>query len=198
VIIALLVGCRDVGTTVTPLANVDVATVDTPSRPWRRMNLDQLATSMETVSGLAWTEVEDGVTVRVFDELSGSLGKPDYLSSTYEERAPGLLFQKFLDDAAKGVCDEWMEMERVAPASERRFLLNVEPSDTFATNPDGIDRDLAGALLRFHGRVALPGDRVLDPWRTLFARGADAHGDPVDGWRLVCIALFTHPDFYTY
>ncbi len=196
-IVAWLVACAQTGT-VTPVAEVDVATLDAPARPWRRMNIDQLAASMEAVSGLEWTETVDGEEVRLFDKLSGSLGKPDYLSSTYEELTPGLLFQKFLDDASKDVCTRWIELEGSPATGDRRLIVNASPDDTLATNPDGIEADLSGALRSFHGRVVEPGDPALTPWRSLFAAGADASGDPLDGWRVVCVGLFTHPDFYTY
>lgn len=194
----LLVGCGSPTATITPVGEVGVATEDAPARPFRRMNIDQLAASMEAVSGVAWTERQDGEDVALFDTLSGSLGKPDYLSSTHEELTPGLLFQKFLDDAAKDVCTTWAEAERSAPAAERTLLVHVEPDDTLALNPDGVAKNVSAALLRFHGRVADPTDPVVEPWTLLFARGAEATGDPVGGWKLVCIGLFTHPDFYTF
>lgn len=196
-IVAWLVGCAQTGT-VTPVTEVGVATSDAPARPWRRMNVDQLAASMEAISGLEWTETIDGEDVALFDRLAGSLGKPDYLSSTYEEKVPGLLFQKFLDDAAKDVCTHWVALEGSPAAGDRRLIVNASPTDTLATDPDAIEADLAAALLTFHGRDVAPGDAALTPWRSLFAAATEADGDPLDGWRVVCVGLFTHPDFYTF
>ncbi|MFN7142769.1 MAG: hypothetical protein ACK4YP_03265 [Myxococcota bacterium] len=193
-----LLGCGGATATIAPVGEVGVATEDAPARPFRRMNIDQLAASIEAVSGVAWTEREDEEDVRLFDTLSGSLGKPDYLSSTHEELSPGLLFQKFLDDAAKDVCTTWAEAERSRPAAERTLLVHVEPDDTLAGNPDGVAANVAAALLRFHGHVVDPADAAVEPWSLLFARGAEATGDPVGGWKLVCVGLFTHPDFYTF
>lgn len=197
-ILLSLLACGGRDGSITPVGDVGIATLDAPARPMRRMNIDQLAASMETVSGIAWTEEQDGESVRLFDALSGSLGKPDYLSSTYEELSPGLLFQKFLDDASKSVCEAWADAERTGPSAERRLLVHVEPEDTTATNPSGVAENLSAALLRFHGRVLAPDDPALQPWQDLFDAGAAAQADPVDGWRLVCVGLYTHPDFYTY
>lgn len=196
----LLAACGAPEVTLAPVGPADLDVVAAaPSRPYRRMNLDQLSASIVRVSGRTWTEVgPDGEAVALFDQLSGSLGKPDYLSSTHEELAPGLLYQKFLDDAAKSVCAGWMADERVATRAERRLLAHAEPTDTLATAPDAVEQDLSGALLRFHGRVVPPGDPALGPWRRLFERGAALGGDPMDGWRLVCVGLFTHPDFYAW
>jgi len=71
-------------------------------RPLRRMHVDQLQASIERVTGgIRWTDGDDDL----LEELAGTLGRPDYLEVTHEDLEPGLVFQKFLDDAAIAVCD---------------------------------------------------------------------------------------------
>ena len=167
-------------------------------RSVRRMDIDQLAASVERATGgIRWTEQRDGKTVDLFEELAPTLGKPDYLQSTDEDLTPSLLFQKFLDDAAISVCGELMEREAASPASPV-FLVSVQPTDTFDSAPDAVEENLRAALLRFHGRKLKAGDPQLEPWTWLFRSATEASGDPLTGWNTVCIGLLTHPDFYSY
>ena len=197
----LLAGCGADPThqaAVNEVAEVDLAVV-TDSRSPRRMNIDQVNASMRAITGgIGWTEDVDGVEVDLFEQLAGSLGKPDYLASTVEDLQPGLLFQKFMDDAAKSVCPKLVAAEATRAASDRVFLVTVGADDTSATAPDAVRENIAAALLRFHGRVVLPDDPQVDPWQSLFDRATGVAGDPSDGWGLVCVALFTHPDFYAF
>ena len=173
-------------------------------RSWRRMNLDQLSASMTQVSGgLNWSELDDdGQPFDVLVALSGSLGKPDFLNSNTEELEPGLLFQKFLDDAASAICAKWIARERDQAPSERRLLVSVDFSDTPETAAAAIDDDIRAALLRFHGRpIASEGadaEAVLAPWRRLISAVWTATGDMGRAWQSTCIAMFTHPDFYSF
>lgn len=168
-------------------------------RSWRRMNVDQLRASIERVSGgIGWTEEQDGVAVELFDALDGTLGKPDYLAATEEDLAPGLLFQKFLDDAATSVCARLVEAEPGRAAWERTLLVDVTLLDTPTSNPDGIEANLRGALLRFHGREVSSGDASLQPWKDLLTAVYLHHQDMAPAWQAVCTALIVHPDFYRY
>ncbi|MCA9569003.1 MAG: hypothetical protein KC656_14235 [Myxococcales bacterium] len=167
--------------------------VGSAGRPRRRMNVDQLSDAIEHVTGYAWVEADQ----RLFDRLSGTLGKPEFLDSTEEDLAPGLLFQKFLDDAANAVCDTLVEREL---AGTSNVLLGAAgPTDTRATNAAAVDAALAAALLRYHGRRVSPGDPQLDPWTLLFDSTLTVTGgDTMAAWRSVCIGLIVHPDFYQY
>lgn len=163
-----------------------VATVD-PSplaygRDRKRMNIDQVAASIERVTGQSWQELDEtGEQVQLFDTLSGSLGKPDYLAATEEDLAPGLLFQKFLDDAARSTCITAAESER--PGSGEYLMLLETPED-----------NVRALILRFHGHEWPAADERLDPWLDLYSVAET----PERGWALVCVGLITHPDFYTY
>ncbi len=168
-------------------------------RTWRRMNIDQLRASIERVSGgISWTEEQDGVAVQLFQSLDGTLGKPDYLSATEEELSPGLLFQKFLDDAATSVCAQLVVAEPGRAAWERTLLVDVTLADTVDSNPAAIEANLRGALLRFHGREVPAGDPSLQPWKELLVAVYANHGDMAPAWQAVCTTLIVHPDFYRY
>jgi hypothetical protein len=189
-----------------PAGGVTTQVAETPlqsdasaGRSWRRMNLDQLRASIERVSGgIGWTEEQQGVAVQLFESLDGTLGKPDYLSATEEELAPGLLFQKFLDDAATSVCAALVAAEPGRAAWERTLLIDVTLSDTPDSNPAAIEANLRGALLRFHGREVPAGDASVQPWKDLLAAVYANHGDMAPAWQAVCTTLIVHPDFYRY
>ncbi|MEM9494000.1 MAG: hypothetical protein AAGC55_32935, partial [Myxococcota bacterium] len=184
-----------------PIDEVDVTPPSASSgRTWRRMDVDQLKASMSQISGgVEWTEIDDdGLEFDVIDSLSGSLGKPDFLDSNTEDLQPGLLFAKFLDDSAVAVCRRWMGRERDQPG-QRLLLVHADLSDTPQSAPDAIAANLSAALLRFHGRVVPVGDARLTPWIDLFSQVWSATGeDTFRAWRTVCVAMFTHPDFYNF
>lgn len=164
-------------------------------RDWRRMNINQLEASLERVSGgIVWEE--DGVPV--LEDLSATLGKPDYAQSTREDLVPNLLFQKFLDDAGTYTCTALLDREATDPANHV-FLVNAQLGDTLQTNADAVNANLAYLLLRYHGRSLAPDSDQLEPWRFLFdSTLLAAGGDTKVAWRNVCVGLVTHPDFYTY
>jgi len=171
-----------------------------PEAPWasrRRMTVDQLNASIRAVTGgIGW---EDGNGNDLFEELSGTLGKPDFIDSTMEDLTVSLLFQKFLGDAARDVCTQLSDRE-IDPGStaDPVLFLHAGLEDTVETNPAGIDQNLQALLLRFHGQsVPLDSER-LNPWRWLFTSSVHVTGDPVVAWRAVCVGLLTHPDFYSY
>ena len=84
-------------------------------RPRRRMNIDQLRTAFEQVSGgISWTERSGRNEVNLFETLSSTLGKPDFAQTTDEELEPTILFQKFLGDAARSVCFKMLDADRMA------------------------------------------------------------------------------------
>ncbi len=181
----------DVGTdgvgTITPPDEAD------PTRVRRRMSVHQLDASIRQATGFGWDVNGDNQ----FVEVAASLGVPDYVDRTTEDLEPGLLFQKFLDDAANHVCQELVDAEFSGQSDI--FLQGVDPQSTRADDPAGIDAALTGAVLRFHGYSLQPTDPQLDSWRFLFDSTLTATGgDTMAAWRSVCIGLIVHPDFYQY
>jgi hypothetical protein len=178
--IPLLLACAD-PVVVEPVGPVEPAPL-AYGRDRKRMDIDQVAASIEAVTGQRWTEQDtSGETQALFDALSGTLGKPDYLSATEEDLAPGLLFQKFLDDAARSTCTAAVEADL---GSGTNHILLV----------DDREDNMAELMLRFHGHQIEPNDERLQPWLDLHAAAVTSDR----GWALVCVGLITHPDFYTY
>ena len=164
--------------------------VEEPSRARKRMKLDQLdAAFTRSSGGITWTERRGGRDANQFVELSATLGKPDFIQVTTENLEASTLFQKFLDDAARSVCAKMILRDRSGEAEA--ILLTADAMD------DTIRSNLRSLVYRFHNRNLEPDSPDLEQWVWLFdsvrfVRDVDA------GWNAVCVALFNHPDFYTY
>ena len=162
-------------------------------RGWRRMDLEQLDTSIRKVTGgIGW---DDTTGNSQFEALADTLGAADFVQGTAEDLTVSLLFLKFLEDAAGNVCTRLVEREKGGAGV---FLTQVDAQMTTETDAAGIRATLADGLLRFHGRAVTPDSPQIEPWLFLFESGALVGGDPAEGWRAVCVGLLTHPDFYTY
>lgn len=185
-------------------------------RPRRRLNIDQLNDAMVRASGgIAWTELNRDVEVNQFDQLARTLGKPDYIQNTEEDLEPTILFQKFLGDASRSVCAKMLERDLAVVEIEQEYaqrpfedapedlpqktlLMHVTPEDTIDNNPEAVDANLRAMLMRFHGRVvAEHDDAALANWRWLLKSSRHV-AEPAQAWNAMCIALFTHPDFYSF
>ena len=192
--------------------------VDLGAQPWRerrRLDVDQLDASIrEVTGGIGWESWRDTgggnweVSERYFQSFGDTLGVPDYINSTSEDLTVSLLFEKFLDDAARDVCRRLADREggegRAYDGDAQGVFAPVDVSTPSAELADA-DRDqaLSNLLLRFHGREVEPASEQLQPWRDLHGRlaavaAADDSIPPRRAWEGVCVALMTHPDFYTY
>ena len=181
--------------TVLPGPEVEVQPEDTTlGRDRRRMDIDQLSASIETVTGgLKWAGLRSDDR---FDELAETLGKADYATNTQEDLSPSLLFQKFLDDAAADVCAQ--AVTREADGGLAILAPTAGLNARWSTEAAAIEADLAAALLRFHGRTFEVGSPELEPWTWLYRTTYEVTQDGPRTWRTVCVGLITHPDFYTY
>lgn len=171
----------------------DVPEPEPGIRSRQRLDLDQLDRALEDATGFRWTDAGDNA---MLENLSSTLGKPDYIQTTLEDLTPSLLFHKFLDDAARSVCTRLMAAEVDRAPEDRIFLVAVDPLAPLA-DADGTDETLSNALLRFHGRKWATDDLRLDVWRWLLGN-TPASVDPLLPWTNVCVGLLTHPDFYAY
>lgn len=172
-----------------------------PFRPRHRMSIEQLDRSIRAVTGgIGWTPSPRSSS-NLFEQYADTLGVPDYLQNTVEDRETSLVFAKLLDDAARSVCARLMEREALGE-EERTFLVEAGPDATIESAPAAIDANLAYLLLRFHGRHVPPDSPLLARWRRLFERTSvdpsTSAPAPMRGWNAVCVALLNHPDFYTY
>lgn len=176
----------------------ETTAADTRSR--RRMDLDQLNATIRTVTGgVGWTEMRGSREVDLLVELSATLGKPDFVEITTEDLEPSPIFLKFLDDAARSICDVMIKRETTEGSEAPRVLfVDAAPADSWERNPTAVQRNLSSLLLRFHGRHVVPGSPEMQSWTWMVQSVNHVNPDPVEAWRTVCVALFTHPDFYTY
>ncbi len=155
------------------------------------MNVDQLNASMMAASGgIAWTERRNNRDVNLFETLSATLGKPNYTTITNEDLEPSALFQKFLGDAARSVCAQMLE--RDLSGEHGLVLLPVD------NRAEAIDEHLQYLIGRFHSRMLSLDSRDLAQWRWLYDSSWFVTRDANSAWNSVCVALFIHPDFYTY
>jgi hypothetical protein len=142
------------------------------------------------------------------DKMADVLGEADYAFVTQDNRDPSALYLKFMDDAARDVCGRALLADAARPAAADRVLLRyVGPTDTVTTNAAGVDQNLAYLVLRFHGIKVKEGDTARTaPLSKLFTDSvtAAAAGKPAtatevtEGWRSVCVALITAPEFHLY
>ena len=177
-------------------------------RPRRRMNLDQLDRAIRQVSGgLFWSERRNNQDQNLFESLSATLGKPDFIQRTTEDLTPSALFMKFLDDASRQVCGKRIELDiaaasdpRIEPASGDVVLWGtLSPELSSTEDPEAINQQVRSLVLRFHSRALPAGESArLAYWRWLFETASLVDQSPVSGWRALCIGLINHPDFYSY
>lgn len=171
-----------------------------PARYRVRMNIDQLDAAIRRVTGgIGWTEGNGNNPTNLFEELSLTLGKPDFVQIVNEDLSPSGLFLKFLDDAARSVCQKLVDEEAMNRTQEERVLFGtVPPESAYEDEAAAIDAQLMQLSLRYHG-VSLPSDSgALENLRWLFQMAQWRSGQPQAGWEAVCISLITDPAFYSY
>jgi hypothetical protein len=181
------------------------AAVDQSSQPQsrnaRRVSIEMLRRSFPVVFGndlsgqpITWTiGGRSG-----FDAYSRALGEPDYADVVDENLDPSPLYLKFMDDAARDGCNKVLAADfgRSDPA-QRALLRYASLTDA---QPDAVNANLRYLRLRFHGlHVADSDDAPIAGLRQLLTDSMAASGGPVkDGWRAVCVALVTAPEFSLY
>ncbi len=187
----------------------------------RRLGVEQLRASLLAATGRTWVasrRVSDpdspsGFTqladADMLEALAATLGRPNYVTSTSESIEPAVTFAKLAGDAARSACRSAVQAD-VAGKESPHILVHATAKDTHAKNPAAIDANLSFLAMRFWGRRIAPGDPELRPLAELFEKassapaGTDSNGTvrtaaaPADGWRAVCIAMATDPQFLTY
>ncbi|MEC7985996.1 MAG: hypothetical protein VX278_12600 [Myxococcota bacterium] len=155
---------------------------DTQGRVVKRMRVDQVRDSMEQITGTVW-----GNNNSKWDLYAQSLGVPDYQQRMTEDRSPSVMFQKFLNDAATESCAEWMEADTdmfVADAT------SLETSDVLS------NIEHLRWLIQGHAKG---GEAAILQDYTALHQSVWVRTDSTDeAWHTVCVALFTHPDFWMY
>ena len=125
-----------------------------------------------------------------WDLYSDTLGVADYQLRVDTDRSASVMFQKFLDDAATETCGRWVAGEGDAP-----FFADGEPDPT---HREALIMQVAAMRFAIQGRSRSGTDPVVgdavDLFTTVHQRTEDTHA----AWQTVCVALFTHPDFFLY
>jgi len=169
------------------------------------MSVAQLKDSLPVVlRGTGWKVGNaDG-----FDARAGTLGVPDYVTSVEENLEATPLYLKFMGDMARDACNRGVTADAAQPdATQRAVLRFVEPMDTVLSSPSKVDENLRYLRLSFLGlRAASADDPAVVQLRGLFddaVKAAAAGNTPtrahvLEGWRTVCVALITSPEFHLY
>lgn len=171
----------------------------------QRLTVAQLAGSMPVVlGGNTWMT---NSTTQGFTARAATLGVPDYINVVDENLEPSALHLKFMGDAARDGCTRTANADGALAASSRVLMRFVGTTDTIASNASGVDENLRYLKLRFHGVKVQPSDVTsIAGLRTVFdsaVRGAAGTGTPTanhvkEGWRAVCVALLTAPEYHLY
>jgi hypothetical protein len=140
------------------------------------------------------------------DTMSATLGEADYANTTADDLTPSPLYAKFMDDAARSVCQQVLDADATRSAASDRVLLHaVDPTDLGTAGTTAIDQNIRYLKLRFQGiKVEDKDDSLIAPLRKAFVAGVaastshDAATQAASGWRVVCVALLTAPEFHLY
>ncbi len=165
-----------------------------PTRQRKRMNIGQLEAALVKASGgIGW--VIGGKNQ--FQVLALTLGKPDFVDMTQEDLTPSTLFQKFLGDAAASVCNKLVAADAKAAPDQRVFFVKAEPTASPTKDGAAIAANLAYLVKRWHGRTVAATSPEIAQWQFLLT-SVQKVSTPAEGWQAVCVALATHPNFFTY
>ncbi|MEW6433168.1 MAG: hypothetical protein AB1730_16815 [Myxococcota bacterium] len=170
----------------------------------QRLTVRQLANSMPVaLGGNTWqVGAQNG-----FDARRATLGEPDYIAVVDENLEPSALYLKFMGDAARDGCTRAANADASLAQSQRTLTRFVGLADTVTSNRAGVDENLRYLKLRFHGVKVQPGDDApIAGLRTLFdtaVKAAAGTATPTqahvkEGWRAVCVALLTAPEYHLY
>lgn len=173
-----------------------------------RLSVEQLRRSLPVVMG----NDENGTpitwmigTKKGLDDNADTLGEADYIDTTQDNLEPSPLYLKFMDDAARDVCNRALTADLAkTDKSTRTILVEVESTDTTAA---AVDANLRYLELRFWGvKVAADDTKSVAPLHSLFDTAVNAasggktptQANVEEGWRAVCVALVTAPEFHIY
>jgi hypothetical protein len=171
----------------------------------RRLSVAQLKASLPVVlGGSTW---KTNSTTVGFDSRAAALGQPDYVSITEENLEPSPLYLKFMADAARVACTDVMTADAALAQNARVMTRFVSLTDTTTTKPGDVNANLRYLKLRFHGIKVQPADdaAIADARKLFSSVVSGAAGTATvtaahvrEGWKAVCIALLTAPEYHLY
>lgn len=197
IVLAALLGCAACHKAAAPVA----PSSQPQTRSARRASVEMLRRSFPVIFGNDLTGQPITWTVGGrpgFDVFTHALGEPDYADVVDENLDPSPLYVKFLDDAGRDACNKVLAADFKRP--DRTLLKYAQPADTPASARASIDQNLRYLRLRFHGmHVVDTDDAPIAGLRQLLSDSIAANGGSVlEGWRAVCVALVTAPEFSLY
>jgi hypothetical protein len=159
----------------------------TSTRQLKRMTVSQARDSMEQISGgIPWGD--EGRDSN-WDEYADTLGVADYQLRVKSDRTPSVMFQKFLDDAATATCLGWLQ------TSESSFYSIEDPN---SMTREDVRANIVGLRWQIQGKAKDETALIIDDYEKLFFK-AHQRTESLDfSWQTVCVAMFTHPDFFMY
>ena len=148
----------------------------------------------------------------LLDIYAASLGRPDYNYTVQESLEPGVTFAKMVGDAARFTCGLAAQHEVAGdvPTGSPHLLVSVTGQDTLASNEEGIRKNISALGLRFWARALDTKGEEVSALIEVFRAASTAQawtddssterpaGGVVDGWRAVCTAMATDPQFFIY
>ena len=156
------------------------------ARILKRMTVPQVRDSMVRISGgVHWGDEDESN----WDAYAETLGVADYQLRVENDRSPSVMFQKFLDDAATASCLGWIQA----------------PDTTFfsAEDPTSVERadlvaNIVGLRWQIQGKAKDSTALIVADYEALFVKTHQRTESLDAAWQTVCVAMFTHPDFFMY
>lgn len=208
------------GVEVSPIAegvDIDHPAVEIPAtaRKTRRLSVDQLQTTLPVIAGtdlqgraITWTVAARNGTIEATADnaLGKTLGRPDYVTVTFEAAEPDTLYLKFMDDMARDVCPKILDADYGRTSAASRTLLRFTNLDN-VSDTAALQTNMAYLHLRFFGDKVTSNEETA-PLMTLFQtvvdqkRQSNPQSDDAtlarEGWNAVCVGLFLSPSFHLY
>ena len=170
-----------------------------------RLSVQQLKNSLPVILGGPTWQIG---AANGFDTRSVTLGEPDYIAVVDENLEPSPLYVKFMQDMGRDACNRAMAADVAQSTMANRSIEKfVALTDTVTSNKAGVDNNLRYLRLVFHGiKVAPTDDLPIASLRKLFddtvkaAAGVNppTQANVTEGWRTVCVALLTAPEYHLY
>jgi hypothetical protein len=164
-----------------PVDHPDMDALSVLSRGPRRMSVEQLERSVETIIGLP-----EGV-FNLDRTLALTLGEPDYLTVTEESLEPTPLYMKFMMDLGAYVCQQTLQFDPQRPVEERTLTRFTDAQE-----------NIRYILLRFTGIEGSAADPYVERLSRVYEAGRSGPNGDLSGWEAVCISVFTSPEFLLY